>query len=192
MPRGPFDHETDGLMLGPGPIFPSAVGLQNEYLVGTAPPSLMESTRTFSDAADAEGMPAVATTKVPSAKPTQILPIIGCILPYEKRSFGVVIAPAFCGLGFPPGNLSQVKRRRLYGLLGAKPRMRHRGIIAQSPGLPRADGVLDPNRRASYMPPYDDACCNAKSPPPPCHHGTGAHLRIKSSPCRRTLGRGTV
>jgi hypothetical protein len=34
-------------------------------------------------------------------------------------------------------------------------------------GLSRAAIILDPALNADYMPRHDDACCSAKSPPPP-------------------------
>jgi hypothetical protein len=41
---------------------------------------------------------------------------------------------------------------------------------------------LDPACAASYIARHDDAFRSAKSPPPPCLHGTGAHPRLIVTP----------
>ena len=84
MPFGPFDHEIGGLTSALGPACPCATGAQNVYLSEIIPPPLTESTVTFSAAADADGIDAIATTKVPNARPMQILRFIVLPLPREK------------------------------------------------------------------------------------------------------------
>jgi hypothetical protein len=59
-------------------------GAAGTYLSEIIPPLLTESTVTFSAAADADGIDAIATTKVPNARPMQILRFIVLPLPREK------------------------------------------------------------------------------------------------------------
>jgi hypothetical protein len=68
-------------------------------------------------------------------------------------------------------------------------RRQHHDLTGRNRNPPPS--ILDRACRAAYIARHDDVCCSNEPPPPPYSYGTGALLRLKRPPCRRTSRRGT-
>jgi hypothetical protein len=88
VPRGPFDQEILGLMLGPPLVWPCAAGTQKANLLGIIPPSLNESTLTLR-----VGAAALVAAKATAVVAAAHSPIAANFTAFTLSSFERALSP---------------------------------------------------------------------------------------------------